>query len=380
MTEPVPHTVRVPREGASDDQVVLIEITAPHGSAVAAGQTLCVCETSKTALELEAPVAGHVYWPQGVGARIPVGAACAYVFADALGDEAFAQWLAAQAPARPPATDGGHGDGPAPEGRISRPALELARLHGVDLAALAHLPMVKRSDVQALVDRAATAARPEAGSGARPATAAGPGRPRLVIYGGGGHAKMCIDLVRAAQAFEIEGIVDATLPKGSQVLGVPVLGGEHLLPALRRMGVRHAALGVGAATMHTVRAELCRMLRAHGFELPNLVHPRAVIEPSARLGQGNQVMAQAYVGSDARLGDDCIVNALAIVSHDSRLGNNVHLAPGCVLAGGVTIGSDSLIGMNTSVYMKVRVGDRVVVANQASVLTDVADDSFVRPG
>jgi sugar O-acyltransferase (sialic acid O-acetyltransferase NeuD family) len=383
MSDPAPQTVLVPREGASDDQVVLIEITATHGSAVQAGQTLCVCETSKTALELDSPTDGHVYWPHAVGDRIAVGEACAYVFPERLTDEAFKQWLATQTPAAPDKTISDLSS-PALEGRISKPALELARQHGVDLSALAHLHMIKRGDVQVLIDQAAAASRSSAISNSNSADTqatlvSSSGKPRLVIYGGGGHAKMCIDMIRAAQTYEIEGIVDGTLPKGSEVLGVAVLGGENLLPALIQMGVRHAVLGVGAATKHTVRAELYRMLLAHGFDLPNIVHPKAVIEPSAQLGHGNQIMAQAYIGSDARLGDNCIINALSIVSHDSQLGHNVHLAPGCVLAGGVRVGSDSLIGMNSSVYMKVKIGERVVIANQSSVLADVASDSFVRP-
>lgn len=399
MTRPVPQPILVPREGASDDFVALIEISVPEGSTVQADQVLCICETSKTTFEVVAPGSGHVHWLHAVGDRIAVGAPCALLADQPLSADELAQHQAHRGaqdaqPAQAASTSSGH-DGASVSGRISKSALELARHHGVDLAELAHLPLLKKQDVQDYIDRrgAAPTGASSSPAGSAPAGPAGVtaaastghaadtegGGQRLVIYGGGGHAKMCIDILKRQMGWRIEGIVDGTLEPGTLVLGVPVLGGEELLPTLPAQGVRHAVLGVGAATQHTIRTTLFRKLKAHGFELPNLIHPTAVIEPSAQLGEGNQVMAQAYIGSDARIGSNCIINALSVVSHDSRLADNVHLAPASVLAGGVHIGSDTLIGMNTSIYMKVKIGERVTVANQSSVIADVKDGGFVRP-
>lgn len=379
MTNPAPQRILVPREGASDDYVTLIEISAPDASAVQADQVLCICETSKTTFEVVAPGAGHVHWMHKVGDRIAVGTACALLATQRLSAEELASLAQAPDPSGAPSpTAGPHQDSHAGSGRVSKSALELARQHGVDLAELAHLPLLKKQDVQDHIDRRRGKASMQAPVAAQ-AQAPAVGGQRLVIYGGGGHAKMCIDILKRQAGWRLEGIVDGTLEPGSQVLGVPVLGGEELLSSLPASGVRYAVLGVGAATNHSIRTALFRKLKGHGFELPNLIHPAAVIEPSAQLGEGNQVMAQAYIGSDACIGDNCIINALSVVSHDSQLADNVHLAPASVLAGGVQIGSDTLIGMNTSIYMKVKIGARVTVANQSSVIADVKDDSFVRP-
>lgn len=377
MTNPAPRPILVPREGASDDHVTLIEISAPEGSAVQADQVVCICETSKTTFEVVAPGPGHVHWLHQAGDRVPVGTPCALLADQPLSSDELSRHRAqteqaGDLPARPTDTDVATASG-----RISKSALELARQHGVDLAELAHLPLLKKKDVQDLIDRRSAKAQ---GTAVAPAKATSPGSgQRIVIYGGGGHAKMCIDILKRQVGWQIEGIVDATLEPGTEVLGIRVLGGEDLLQSLPASGVRYAALGVGAATNHTIRTSLFRKLKAHGFELPNLIHPAAVIEPSAQMGEGNQVMAQAYIGSDARIGNNCIINALSVVSHDSQLADNVHLAPASVLAGGVQIGADTLIGMNTSIYMKVKIGERVVVANQTSVVADVKDGSFVRP-
>jgi len=58
-------------------------------------------------------------------------------------------------------------------------------------------------------------------------------RPKIILVGGGGHSKSCIDVIELEGKFEIAGIVDANL-SSNQVLGYPVLGGDRDLPNLKK--------------------------------------------------------------------------------------------------------------------------------------------------
>ena len=189
--------------------------------------------------------------------------------------------------------------------------------HQLDAGTFAHLRSVTREDVIAHIQRASS------GESARiewtVSAAHDPAARAIFIHGGGGHAKMCIDILRAVGGWHIVGILDSQRAPGSNVLGVPVLGVDSD-DAFRHMagcGVRVAACGIGLVERHRERHRLFQRLKDSGFELPNLVHPQATVEASAVIGEGNQIMAQAVLGSDSRIGDGCIVNAGAIVS--SRL-------------------------------------------------------------
>ena len=191
---------------------------------------------------------------------------------------------------------------------------------------------------------------------------------------------MCIDILRAAGGWHIVGILDSQRAPGSTVLGVPVLGvdSDDAFRHMAACGVGFAACGIGLVERHHERHRLYQRLKTSGFELPNLVHPHATVEPSAVMGEGNQIMAQAVLGSDARIGNGCIVNAGAIVSHDCRLGDHVHIAPGAILAGGVQVGSNTLIGMGVTIYLRARIGSEVVIVNGVDVHADVKDREIVR--
>ena len=65
----------------------------------------------------------------------------------------------------------------------------------------------------------------------------------ILIYGGGGHGKALIDLVRSLGAYHIVGILDDGFTPGETVMGLPVLGGGEQLAPLYDGGVRLAIDG-----------------------------------------------------------------------------------------------------------------------------------------
>lgn len=193
----------------------------------------------------------------------------------------------------------------------------------------------------------------------------------LLIFGGGGHGKTVIDLVRAMRTYRIVGVLDDGLPPGSEVLGAPVLGGAADLPEWYRRGIGMAVNAVGGIGNAPLRARIFDMLRKEGFTFPTLVHPSAVVEHSAQLEAGVQVFAHAYVGSAARVGFGTVINTSAIVHHDCVIGKIVNLSPGATLAGNVRVEDQAQIGMLATVNLKVKIGAGARLGNGCTVKADV---------
>ncbi len=204
--------------------------------------------------------------------------------------------------------------------------------------------------------------------------------PSIVLYGGGGHGKALIDLLRALGTFNLLGIVDDRLPDTETVLGVPVLGTAAMLPQLRDQGISLAVNGVGGIGNPDARAAVFERLERHGFSFPVLVHPSVVMEPSAVLDPGVQVFPLAYVGTESTVGFGTVINIGAIVSHECRLGRVVNLSPGATLAGRVTVGDYTQIGMRATVNQDLAIGERVRIGNSATVKSDVSDYTIIYAG
>ncbi len=178
----------------------------------------------------------------------------------------------------------------------------------------------------------------------------------LVIYGGGGHSKTIIELVRAAGSLRLVGVIDDNLPLGMSIMGLPVLGGADRLAELYANGVRLAVNAVGGIGNVAVRIKVFDTLNRAGFHCPAVVHPSAWIESSARLADGVQVLAKTYISSDVQIGFGSVINAGVVVSHDCQLGRIVNLSPGAMLAGGVILEDYVQVGMAATINLNIRVG------------------------
>lgn len=196
---------------------------------------------------------------------------------------------------------------------------------------------------------------------------------KVVVVGAGGHAKVVVEVLRAAGGFDIVGLVDPD-PAHAEVLGVAVLGGDAVLPGLRAHGVAAAVVALGS---NRARERVGEKLRAMGFALPAAVHPSALVSPSARIGDGAVIMARAVLGTLAEVGDLAIVNTGAVVEHDNRIGRAAHVAPGTALAGTVTVGDRALVGVGSAVRPGVRIGADAVVGAGSAVVADVPDGAVV---
>lgn len=192
---------------------------------------------------------------------------------------------------------------------------------------------------------------------------------KLLIIGAGGHAKVVIDVARAA-GFEPIAALDP-VAVGQICNGVEVLGSDTMAPEIFASGTSMAAIAIGE---NRLRCRIAEHLQTIGFTFPRLVHPTAVVSGSAKIGVGTIVMSNAVVNADASIGDFVIVNSSAIVEHDCVLGRGAHVAPGTCLGGGVRVGCGALIGIGSVARPRSIIGDFAVVGAGSTIISDIPAD------
>lgn len=193
---------------------------------------------------------------------------------------------------------------------------------------------------------------------------------QVIGIGAGGHAKVVLDILRLMNEYCVIGLLDPNCV-GESVSGVPVLGGDEMLPCLRAEGVAAAFIGVGSIGDNTLRIRLFENAQAAGFNFINAIHSGSVLAPSVQLGQGITIMAGAIVNPDTQVADNVIINTGAIVEHDCVIAAHVHISPGAVLCGGVRVGKGAHIGAGATVRQYVTIGECAVLGAGAVVIEDV---------
>jgi len=186
---------------------------------------------------------------------------------------------------------------------------------------------------------------------------------KLYLIGAGGHAKVVLSTILAA-GLSVDGLFDDDPQKqGMEIMGIPILG---TISDAKRSSPARGILAIGD---NRIRYRLAHELL--GWEWLTIVHPRAYVHPSAKLGPGTVVFAGAVIQPDAQVGAHVIINTGATVDHDCRIGDFVHLAPGVHLAGNVIVEEGAFVGIGAVAVPKIRVGAWAIVGAGAVVLEDI---------
>ena len=176
----------------------------------------------------------------------------------------------------------------------------------------------------------------------------------IILLGGGGHCRSCIDVIESSQTFKIAGIVEQPgSNKTSLTLGYPVIGYDNDLAILKKR-YDYALITVGQIGSSNTRQEIYNRLKKLGFTLPVIISPLAHVSKHAVLGEGTIVMHQAMVNAGAQIRKNCILNTRCLIEHDVKIGDHTHISTAAILNGEVVIGPGSFVGSNATIVQDVK--------------------------
>jgi len=188
----------------------------------------------------------------------------------------------------------------------------------------------------------------------------------LILIGGGGHCRACIDVIEQHGVYSIAGIVDREERKGEKVLGYEIVASDDELHILFSR-FRFFLVTLGQITNWARRKQLFDAVRAGGGELAVIVSPLAYVSRHARIGSGTIVMHHALVNAGAEVGSNCIVNTKALIEHDVTIGDHCHISTGSLVNGGVVIEEGSFWGSGAVARENIQVGRNSVIGCNATV-------------
>lgn len=193
----------------------------------------------------------------------------------------------------------------------------------------------------------------------------------LILFGAGGHARACIDVIESAGVYSIIGLVGRESELRSIHCGYEVIGRDDFLDDLFFQS-ENAFIGVGQILTPNPRIELYKKITKFGFKLPSIISPNAYVSPKSFIGQGSLIMHGAIVNAGAYIGNNCIINTRSLIEHDCCIEDHCHISTGAILNGGVTVGAGTFIGSSAVLREGITIGERLVIS-----MGSVINDSFL---
>lgn len=364
MKKQIIETIKIEKETVSDDEYLITEVYTESGKEVQKGELLFSFETSKADVDVESQNAGFLYHNLKTEQTVKVGDIVAYISENEIAepDELFEKKRDAVSDYSDSEWDGV---------RVSGAAMELIRKHDLTREDFPDSRFIREKDILKVIENKE-----------KPAEVYSKSNPinynDVLIVGGRGGAKMVIEAIKSTNYLGIKGIVDEKLEKGTEIMGVPVLGGDKELDKLGNEGYKNVVLSFSSLHNLPLREKKYQELKKKKFQFPNIVHDRATVEPSVKMGEGNIILANAMVGSEVILGNINYVNTGAMICHESTAGTNNHFAPNSVIAGRVRTGSNNLIGMCATTYFEIEIGDNNIINNGYNAIKNIGDNQVLK--
>ena len=187
----------------------------------------------------------------------------------------------------------------------------------------------------------------------------------LLILGAGGLARETIELVRAAGAFSLRGVLDDDPAKhGREVLDVPILGPTEAVHDHPDALVTACVASPGDPLR---RLRLVERLALPDERYATLVHPAAVVPGSAQIGPGSVLHATTVLTADVRVGAHVSFMPAVVLTHDDVIEDGATFGAGVLVAGGVRVGRGAYIGSGARLREGLTVGAGAVVGMGAVV-------------
>lgn len=188
----------------------------------------------------------------------------------------------------------------------------------------------------------------------------------LILIGGGGHCKSCIDVIEQEGRFEIKGIVDRKENIGKEVLGYEIIACDEELDQLSKI-YDHFFITIGQLKSTQLRVKLYQFVKQLDKKLPVIISPMAYVSPHTNIGEGTIVMHNVIINAGAKIGVNSIINTKALLEHDAQIGHYNHISTKAVLNGDVKVGDKCTIGSNSTVIQGVEIASEIIVGAGAVV-------------
>lgn len=187
----------------------------------------------------------------------------------------------------------------------------------------------------------------------------------LAIVGASGHGRVVADIAVAMQAWDNIAFLDDCLTD-SGIPELPIIG--MVAEVKKFVDEYEFVIAIGD---NRVRKTVSERVVTAGGHLATLVHPQASIGSRVTMGAGTVAMAGAVINCDTHIGRGCIVNTAASIDHDCRVEDYVHVSPGVHLAGTVTVGSQSWLGIGSIVSNNISIASDCTIGARTLVLHDI---------
>ncbi len=198
---------------------------------------------------------------------------------------------------------------------------------------------------------------------------------KVIILGAGTCAMSVADILVQDRNFKLVAFV-GTQEKEVRLMNqkiygeVPFVGNYSILPKLKQDGITGF---VAAMSNNSHREKAYYQATRAGLTPINVISPRAILEPSARLGNGVAIHAGCIISHKVKIDNNVIIETGSLIGINSTVGDNCFISHGAILGGECNLGRNVFLGIGTMILPYTDVGKNQTIEAGTIVKKTIGD-------
>lgn len=191
----------------------------------------------------------------------------------------------------------------------------------------------------------------------------------IILIGGGGHCKSCIEIIESTGDFNITGILDMKENVGKTVCGYPIINTDD---AIEEYQSDHQFLiTVGHINSAKIRKTIYNKVKSVNGKLATIISPRAYVSKRSKIGEGTIIMNDVIINAHCKIGVNNIINNKALLEHDVEIADHNHISTNATINGTVLIGCNNMIGSSSTLINNISIANEIIIGAGATVVKNI---------
>ena len=185
-------------------------------------------------------------------------------------------------------------------------------------------------------------------------------KKKIVIYGAGGHAKSCIEVIESQKKFKIIGLIGRRHELNKKILGYKIIGTDKDIKKIKKI-TKNIVNGVGSIKTNSIRKKIFLKLKSIGFNFPQINASTSYVSSKAKIDEGSIIFHNTFINADAIIGKNCIINSGTIIEHDTIISDHCNISTSVTINGNAKVGSNTFIGSGSKIIQSIKISKNSLI-------------------
>ena len=197
---------------------------------------------------------------------------------------------------------------------------------------------------------------------------------KILLFGAGGHAKSCIDVIEKSKKYTVLNLIDDK--KTGNLYGYQIIIEKELFEIKKKC--KQALITFGGIKNLKLRKIKFDELKKIGFLFPVIISPTSYISNNSQIDEGSILMHQTLLNTGSRIGKNCIINTKVLIEHDVKVEDNCHISTGSIINGNVLIKENTFLGSGCIVHNNISIGKNCIITAGSIIKKNIPDNSIIK--